>query len=83
MTGVRVSNPAWRKYMRPEDVWENPSELEKHQVSAERLRPGDGSDSPVRGQDRRRDVRGSVDAGTLDLRGSGRRSEEADEGSAG
>ncbi len=51
--GVRVDNPAWKKYMRKGiDVWEGPTnELEKHEVSTERVRPADGSGSPVRRQD--------------------------------
>lgn len=49
--GVVVSNPAWRKYMRKEDVWEVDNQLEEYQVSAECIRPGDGSDCSVHGED--------------------------------
>ena len=53
LMGVRVDNPAWKKYMRSGiDIWEGPAnELEEHQVSTERVCPVDGGGSPVRGQD--------------------------------
>lgn len=53
LMGVRVDNPAWKKYMRKGvDIWEGgDDQLAKHEVPAERIRAGDGSSGPVRGED--------------------------------